>query len=308
MVVVSPDRIISISRNQGRLLLTVFLALTSIFILSRTTDYDIDPLRAEKRNLPEPDTAFLRKYCDHYVGRGANVTHEFLNIVSHFKTPITILDVGANVGRVSLPAAYCFDVQHKVIAFEPLQENCDLIVSTGNRLGTALYDGRLSLVKGAVADEQGTSTMYFPQNRSDNGALNRKSASLIVKNKLHSETVKVYKGDTFLNREKVRPSLIKIDVQGAEIRVLRGLEQYLRRQRGVLVLAEHYTSLLRSVGHHPLIVYDFMMSLGYSVYCKPRIAVTDGRISVKGNMHSEASAMRQECIDLTYWRDAPQKT
>ena len=71
--------------------------------------------------------------------------------------------------------------------------------------------------------------------------------------------------DDFCARHGIRPSLIKIDVEGAELEVLRGADAVLRRFRPLL-LVELNPSALRDRGAAPEQLLDALAGLGYETW------------------------------------------
>ena len=136
----------------------------------------------------------------------------------------TILDVGAHTGYYTLLFAKLAGAPGKVIAFEPDPTNCKYLRRHVeiNRLST------VAVVQAAVSDRPGQSRFALGTG-SGTGSI-RATGSLNVR------TVDL---DGYCAAEGVRPSLIKMDVEGAELLALAGARGLLERVRPTLILSTH---------------------------------------------------------------------
>ena len=145
-----------------------------------------------------------------------------------------VIDVGANIGVYALPWAAA-NASVTVHAFEPnptvrarLARNVAL-----NRLGA-----RVRLHLEALSDRAGTATLYGSDDLSSlNQGVHAGTAA--------SVEVPLARLDDVVGGEGPSISLVKIDVQGHELEVLRGADALLSRDRPALIL-EHEDNLYRS--------------------------------------------------------------
>ena len=146
-------------------------------------------------------------------------------------------DVGANIGAISIAAApWC----RKVVAFEPDPRSVERLTRniTANRLA------HVEIVEGALGVEAGVACLY----QADNG--NSGMTSLIAgRSPVVSEThVQVLRADDLIAaRPDLAPTLMKIDVEGAEHLVLGGATALLRSGRLRAIVFE----TARRTDHHP---------------------------------------------------------
>jgi FkbM family methyltransferase len=153
-----------------------------------------------------------------------------------------VYDVGANVGFYSLLAARCVGATGFVFAFEPLPENLGYL-----RRHVAL-NALAQIAVEPVAVCEVTTILQFT--RGDNSSTGRLDAGGDL-------NVKALALDDFVFGEgHPPPHLVKIDVEGAEVRVLQGARRLLESRRPLLVLATHGArryqeccSLLSDVGY-----------------------------------------------------------
>jgi FkbM family methyltransferase len=164
-------------------------------------------------------------------------------------------DVGANVGWYSLLAARAVGSAGKVIAFEPSVSNAALLQENvaANRLTN------VTTIAAAVTDESGWATFLYGGSlegrlsKDDSEAQARRRAGR--KTPKRSWVVPILALDSWLaETAQPPPSVLKIDVEGAEVGVLRGMTETLRTAKPVLIIELHNTraevaDLLDSVGY-----------------------------------------------------------
>jgi len=141
----------------------------------------------------------------------------------------TVVDVGANHGYFSVLAAALVGPTGRVEAFEPNPPVADALAEVLARNGV---DGRVSVHRVALADRDGEAE-FFPSVSPVNDGL----SSLLVSDDAvahgviradHSIRVPTETFDAFAERAELgRVDLLKIDVEGAEALVLRGMERTL---------------------------------------------------------------------------------
>ncbi len=131
-----------------------------------------------------------------------------------------VLDVGANVGYTACVFARAISAGFSVHAFEPEQRNFERL----NRVivKRRLLD-RIVPVRAAVGDEDGVATLRLnPSHPGDHrivGAPERGGAA-----------VPILRIDTYVEAENLAPvKFVKIDVQGHELAVSRGMSRLIER-------------------------------------------------------------------------------
>ena len=139
------------------------------------------------------------------------------------------IDVGANIGMTSILMSSLY---RNVYSFEPAPGTYSLLeenIKRNNITNIVLYNLGLG-------DSDFDSTITFaPGNRSGGFVSDLTKAS-----KGHEiEPVKIVKGDNF----KMQPSFIKIDVEGYELPVLRGLRQTITNHKPIVMFEVHHWCL-----------------------------------------------------------------
>lgn len=163
---------------------------------------------------------------------------------------MVVFDLGAQAGFFSLLYSALVGTEGEVFAFEPLPRNLLYL-----KRHLELNDVRnVSIIEAAVSDVPGEVQFddtpgYLGAHISNKGRLRVRAVSL----------------DDLVARGKVPPpGLIKIDVEGAEGRVLRGAESLLRHHSPVVVLSIH-GSTEGELGRLREECCGFLTSIGYSV-------------------------------------------
>lgn len=145
--------------------------------------------------------------------------------------PATIYDIGANIGTWTCLAKSLFPTAH-VEAFEPLQSH-----TSGFHHWTAAWPGDVRLHTCALGSSEGTAAMHV-MSLSDASSLlplTEEGRNEFKIAPTSTQSVPIVPLDVLVARENLRlPDLIKLDVQGYELEVLRGGENCLRHARAVL--------------------------------------------------------------------------
>lgn len=147
---------------------------------------------------------------------------------SKIKAGETVVDVGAHIGIFSLMAARKVGPTGRVIAFEPSPRTLDLL--RRNLAFNGLPWVKLHAV--ALADVEGTTSLFMAEGAVDNPVAD----TLIAASKRKSVPVRLRRLDDVLAEEDVAAvDHLKIDVEGAELRVLDGAPKTLARTRRVVM-------------------------------------------------------------------------
>lgn len=149
----------------------------------------------------------------------------------HFSAEGVFWDVGANMGQVTASLFHHFPTA-TYCAFEP---NPDL----ANRLTTFFAAQRKILVFDvALSDADGNATLHLSESESCKASLSNQHI-----NPSGSFTIKMLSGDHFLRlNPELRPTLIKIDVEGHEPAVLKGCQGLIRELRPAMVFEHLFLS------------------------------------------------------------------
>ena len=191
------------------------------------------------------------------LGVGASLEHR---PILESLTPVTIVDIGANIGQFTLLAEVLFP-QARVHAFEPL-------TSPANRFAR-LFAEKTSVVlhRCAIGAEEGSSPMNV-SGAIDSSSLLPITAAQVAfapgTDAVGIEDVSVRRLDTLLKPQDIEePALLKIDVQGFEMSTLEGCGHLLALFRWVYIEAS-FTELYGGQALAPDIV-DFLRKRGFTL-------------------------------------------
>lgn len=183
------------------------------------------------------------------------------------KPDTLVVDVGANIGFFSVALARHANVS--VLAFEPDQQNYQTLskVAAERRLA-----GRIHPFMLALSDKTGTGSLYLSDLApTDHKLINSRSSRAVE--------IEIARLDDFLARHpdlaKTSVSLIKIDVQGAELLVLRGMQQTLAANSHPPILIEYSPDDLIHAGATPREFFDAFLALGYVPHTLPGLVARD---------------------------------
>lgn len=144
-----------------------------------------------------------------------------------------VIDVGAHVGLVSLPAMAVMDPRGKLIAFEPATANRELLL---RHLVLNGFDGRASVESDLVGEEDQVDVRFFEMGE-------HTGMNTVVPGAMDARYEPVSRQqvtlDTYCARHGLVPEVIKIDVEGAELGVLNGARATLASCRPLIFLSVH---------------------------------------------------------------------
>lgn len=162
--------------------------------------------------LPEGNTFYYYGFCE------ANLTNFLLRFL---KKGDIFVDVGAHIGFYSLLASEILEDPGKVYSFEPTPTTFNLLKKNSKNLNNvklfniALFDKKGEITFSDYGPGYGA---YNSGNDKEAVALNKKPKIIVVK----TETL-----DNILDKEKLKPDLIKLDAEGLEYKILQGMNNLL---------------------------------------------------------------------------------
>ena len=185
-----------------------------------------------------------------------------------------VLDIGANIGLSSLPPAA---LGWRVIAFEPNAYNVQRL-----RLNLALNgfqsETHVHVVHAAVSNTSGEATLFSPAKEQFAAVSSLSGANLqyFLKSRYANRVVgrrtRLVRLDEYIRGvggaglwQSV--GVIKLDVQGHELSVLRGMGDLLGSAPFPVLLMEYEEPLQVGAGFHPMEVLLYLRSRGYRCFC-----------------------------------------
>jgi FkbM family methyltransferase len=169
---------------------------------------------------------------------------------------MTFVDVGANIGVITLQAAVRVAPNGKVYSFEPAPRIFQ-ILKDNVQVNGLLESGLIDLHCAAVSDSVGEAKLsVYSDNSGHNTLFGAEGDSRIL---VHTVTL-----DSLL--EDMRIDVIKIDAEGAEPMIMRGMRNILDANPQVVVLMEFAPTHLRRAGVEPAAFLAELQSSGFSIH------------------------------------------
>lgn len=167
---------------------------------------------------------------------------------------MTVLDVGAHIGYFTLLAARAVGANGRVVAFEPLPSNAQLLRRNVEANG---FDERVTVVERAVADHAGEMSLH------DSG----RDAGTATLYAAGGQVINV--GTTSLDgwaAEQQWPSIdvIKMDIEGAEVAALAGMRELKKRNPHLELVCEFNPTTLGYAGLEPDSLLTALQACGFT--------------------------------------------
>lgn len=170
---------------------------------------------------------------------------------SALRPGMNVLDIGANIGYYSLIAAKAGCI---VYAFEPDPRNLEYLRRNliANRVA-----GSVTVVNKPVSDQVGSEVFYQHPSLLESSLYS--DLAFGAATSMPTTTIDDYFPDNVVN-------VIKLDIEGAEIRALRGMERLLARCCGPLTMfVECYPEGLAAAGASGKTLVDWLKERGFQV-------------------------------------------
>ena len=201
-------------------------------------------------------------------GRGHN--NGFVACVEASRGKSCVIDVGAHVGLVTIPVAHVVAAGGVVHSIEPAAVNRKHLEQHVKLNGL-----RNVVVHDCVIGATDEATVSFYEMDIPTG----QSGLAVKKNpEAYSRTsVRQVRLDTLAQQHTLAPDVIKIDVEGAEVGVLLGGGETIRRHRPLIVLSVH-PKHLALLGHSLTDLESVLAQLGYAATTISGEPITEYRL------------------------------
>jgi FkbM family methyltransferase len=177
-------------------------------------------------------------------------------VLREVKSGDVVLDIGANIGYYTLIMARLTGPSGQVFAFEPDALNFQLLQKNVQQ---ARYS-HVAPVNSAVSDRSGEGRLYRNEvNGGDHRLYDSSDGRASV-------AVRVVAIDDFLSGKNTRVHFVKMDIQGAEMAALRGMQSLIRDNPGIKLLTEFWPAGLNRSGTEPRDFLRLLTELGFEVY------------------------------------------
>ncbi len=235
----------SISKHQSNLLTGLYSGIRKSGLLetSRGRWLFSRSYHLYKRYLEDPFHSLISKHPEFFQG-------------GH------VIDVGANIGYTSALFATAIDPGYRVFSFEPEAVNFSYLEECAGRPETR---ARIVPVRSAVGSDDGVIPLWrnerhHADHRILSGQLRETAASSAC------VSVPITTIDTFVRKNVPHQpiSFIKVDVQGYEFPVCKGMEQTLAHNPGAVIALEYCPDAISQLGFDPDELLSWWTSRGYT--------------------------------------------
>ena len=168
------------------------------------------------------------------------------------------LDIGGNIGLQSIRMSQCAGCNGKIYAFEPLA----YLQEKFKRNAELNHADNITLLPFALSDIAGDAEFAINKNSWNQGTF-----SLNGKNEGGEKQQVIIKvGDDVAEVQNLQSlALIKIDVEGFEYQVIKGLTQTLKKHRPRIIF-EYDSNYWANTGQKIQDCYSLLKAIGYQVY------------------------------------------
>lgn len=196
----------------------------------------------------------------------------------------TVLEVGGHIGYITQYFSHLVGLTGLVYVFEPGTNNLAYI-----KQNTAFLDN-VRLIEKAASDTDGSTTFYLDDLTGQNNSI-VPNYDILLANQAHAhvksgvteakvETIRI---DTFVAEEGIAPDFVKIDIEGAELLALTGMQQTCRTIRPLIMV---------EITNNKQEVRELLASFGYVLFDDSQREL-GGKSDTTGNtfcLHSERHA------------------
>ena len=236
-----------VSKAEAGLFTTIYSIARKSGVLSTRVGQDLftGAYNAYKKYLEDPFYALTRRRPDLF--RGGHV-----------------LDVGANIGYTSVVFAGAIDPAFRVYSFEPEPFNFQLL---GRAAASRRAQGRIVPVQAAAGENEGTVPMW--RNEHHHGDHRVRTAALAGHtSEKDAFSVPLVSVDSFVARTAGLDPVcfIKVDVQGYELAVCRGMQKTLADNPAATLVVEYMPEAIEELGFRAADFLDWVKQGGFEIF------------------------------------------
>ncbi len=184
------------------------------------------------------------------------------------KPGMTVIDIGAHLGLMSVIIAKLVGPKGKVYAFEPTPGTFLILKKI---IALNKFNDIISPINKAASNFTGLVDFFIDENEGSNAnSLVNRSDKNRTSQKTQVDTL-----DNIVTDLKLQKlDLIKIDAEGSELDVLEGAKAVVLKYKPIIVLAIH-PPLIKNNNQKTEDIYDLILSFGYSINYRNEILAKD---------------------------------
>jgi len=167
-----------------------------------------------------------------------------------------VIDIGANIGYYTLIFAKLVGDTGKVFAFEPDPTNFELLRKNIEANGYK----NVMLNQKALSDKEGKVALTLIKQNTAGHHIS--SAQQAPKNSIQVDTITA---DDYFKNFDHKIDFIKMDVEGAESKVLNGMTNLLRNNVDLKMMVEYNPDGIRNMGLEPASYLELLVANGFSI-------------------------------------------
>ncbi|MDO8504302.1 MAG: FkbM family methyltransferase [Candidatus Liptonbacteria bacterium] len=175
--------------------------------------------------------------------------------VREIKPGGVVVDAGANIGYYTVIASRLTGENGRVYAFEPDPVNFGILKKNVEQNGCK----NVILENKALSDKNGTINLYVS---GENMGDHRIYDSGDGRKSVPAQAIRL---DDYLGDVADKVNLLKMDVQGAEIMVLRGAERVLGGSGELKIFSEFWPFAMKRAGENPKDFFEILGKKGFAV-------------------------------------------
>ena len=174
-----------------------------------------------------------------------------------------IIDVGANIGYTATVFARALSPGYQVHAFEPDTTNYQLLLRT---IDAHRLDQRIIATRAAVGDRDGLARLW----RNDRHHGDHRIVTPAFQDRADTVTeVPMVTIDAVVEQRGLRPGtvgFVKIDVQGYELAVCRGMVRTMEDNPRAILAVEYSPGEMVELGFEPSVLLQHLVDSGFTLY------------------------------------------
>lgn len=192
---------------------------------------------------------------------GTHDTHVMNFLLRVVQEGNTVVDIGAGIGVYTIPLALKVGPSGHVYAFEALRPNFDLLLRNIELNGLR----NISATHAAIIDVSGILEVpIFDERPGGLGSLGNYSLASLSPRR---NTISCWSLDDFAARSGItRIDLLKIDIEGSEVRAVSGMKRLFSDGRVRITCCEFNRYWLQKLGADPQELHNLFSSCGLQVY------------------------------------------
>lgn len=217
--------------------------------------YDLLTLKkGRSRKINDMDIRFPVRWSRYFPSAYEADNYSFIR--RHVKEGSEVIDIGAHIGLFSVYCSRLAGTSGKIISFEPTPGTFSIMQET-LRLNKC---SNVIPMQAAVGASPGKATFYVSNEHE--GC----NANSLVKNRNNAQgyDIDMRSIDSICREEGMKPRLIKIDAEGAELDVLKGGLETFQNVKPLVILGLH-PAFIKSKGDSLSGIWDLVKSCNYKM-------------------------------------------